>query len=43
MAVMMNTLGKRAQAQSDSQATATGAEGETGAPKEKVCPTCAND
>jgi len=36
MAVMMNTLGRRAQAQSDQQAQATGAEGEASAPKEKV-------
>jgi RIH domain len=36
MAVMMNTLGRRAQAQSDLQAKAVGGEGEAAAPKEKV-------
>jgi len=36
MAVMMNTLGRRAQALSDQQAKAVGGEGEQAAPKEKV-------
>lgn len=36
MAVMMNTLGRRAQAQSDAPQATTGQEGEAPA-KEKVC------
>ena len=36
MAVMMNTLGRRAQAQSDSQAQATQGEGGEAPAKEKV-------
>lgn len=39
MAVMMNTLGRRAQAQSDLQAKAVGGEGEATTPKEKVINT----
>lgn len=42
MAVMMNTLGRRAQALSDQQAKAVGGEGEATAPKEKVKVTYRN-